>query len=778
MNFGKGVLVRCTAIVLLICICATAVLYVEGVFEFSFIDRQPANENIKPPVTTAPGTGGSQTVAPGTLPPWIEDTDHPIETGDGTEPPDSDESGPEDTGAVTPPEGFAPPTVSELVNGGYNITTDNYTSDMVIAEVELNDIYSELCTGSKFFRDSVLAKIHSDETFIFGDMKMTSVKRHTVETYMGYILIAGEKTVRVYDALGELLLETDVALSPAYTRDKQDRPLFFINANEERFYYIDHEKKEYVYASEYNDEYDNRGLYFDYNPNYGKSDVGLVPEWKVSDFYRYFSYNMSSSWQMNNVSPLIAKELQLMYPRYAALVARFNYRFAAALAEAKKEIAAEEAAKREEESKKAEEESKRAEEESKNAELTKDTTEAVVPSDSISDTLLSPPVETTTGAPSDSNETTSSDITSGETTATPVEPAEITVPEETRSPETDATSSGEVTAPTDTPISSDTVTSPESETDVNPSTDTSTETLTSPAETTASPETTGNGSESVTEGESSTEGESTTGGDATTDSESIPETTTAPEETKPQFPSDSITGTIVIEKKFSLPRYGYAKNGVLSKSYAYARAFAFNDGRAAVIDDDGRLTFINQSYRTAITKYSRFKSTVPGSDVSVYYISSYYAPVYNNMSSLGHFYFDHGYVTVRQVNIESMFNRRAGVDKTYLIDTAGNQVYAPTGYNFISCSEGIMIAERNGRYGYYDVAKKMWIADPIYTYIMPFYEGIGVLGTDGEIGAIDRNGNVVIPFEFEYLSTMSTGLISAYNAEDGWRVFAKMAKTK
>ena len=51
-------------------------------------------------------------------------------------------------------------------------------------------------------------------------------------------------------------------------------------------------------------------------------------------------------------------------------------------------------------------------------------------------------------------------------------------------------------------------------------------------------------------------------------------------------------------------------------------------------------------------------------------------------------------------------------------------------------------------------------------------------GTDGEIGAIDRNGNVVIPFEFEYLSTMSTGLISAYNAEDGWRVFAKMAKTK
>ena len=767
MNFGKGVLIRCTAMVLLVCLCATAVLYVEGVFEFSFIDRQPANENIKPPVTTAPGTGGSQTVAPGTLPPGIEDTDRPIETGDGTEPPVTDESGSEDTGAVSPPDGFLPPSVSELVNGGYDISTDNYTSDMVIAEVELDDVYSELCSGSKFFRDSVLAKIHSDETFTFGDMKMTSVKRHTVETYMGYILIAGEKTVRVYDALGELLLETDVALSPAYTRDKQDRPLFFINANEERFYYIDHEKKEYVYASEYNDEYDNRGLYFDYNPSYGKSDIGVVPEWKVDDFYRYFTYNMSSSWQMNNVSPLIAKELQLMYPKYAALVARFNYRFAAALAEAKKEIAAEEAAKREEESKRAEEESKRAEEESKraeeeskNAELTKDSTEAAVPSDSTSDTLLSPPDETLTGGESGSDVTTTPEITEGETTASPAEPAEITVPEETRSPETDTSADTSVQSPTDTPASTDTASSPETESDVNPSTDTSTETLTSPEETTSSPE--------------SGENDSATGSDSVTE----PETTTEPAETTSKYPSDSITGTIVIEKLFELPRYGYVCDGVLYKNYTYARAFAFNCGRAAIIDDDGRLTFVDYGYKTAITKYARFKGTFEGADRSTYYISSFYAPVYNNMSSLGHFYFDRGYVTVRQVNIESMFNRRAAYDETYLIDTAGNRVYPPSGYNFISCSEGIMIVERDGRYGYYDVANKSWVADPIYSYIMPFYEGIGVLGTEGAVGAIDRNGRTVIPFEFEHVSTMSTGLISAYNAEDGWRVFAKMAKTK
>ena len=761
MNFGKGVLVRCTAMILLVCICAAAVLYVEGAFEFSFIDRQPQNENIKPPVTTDSDVGTGTTNFPGTDVTEPPDTDEPYEDHETTTPPeDSDTQGPADTGANTPSDRFSPPTVSELINGGYNTTYGDYTSDMVLGEVELGNVYSELYTGSKFFRDSVLAKIYNDETFTFGDMKMTSAKRHTVETYMGYIIIGAEKTVAVYDIFGNKLVETEKVLSPAYTRDTEDRPLFFAGSSTKNFYYIDHEKNELVLAEGYDDEYDNRGLYFDYNPDFGKSDIGSNAAWEVREFYRYFSMNMSTSWHMNNVSPLIAKELQLMYPKYAAMVARFNIRFAHALVQAKIEIAEEEAARREEESKKAEEESKKAEEESKNAELTKDTDTAVSPSDSVSESVQSPPTETLTGAITDTTGTASPESTSKETSNSFAEPAEITVPEETRSPEASMNAPESTTTPTDTPSGPDvnTSTGDGASTDVNPSTDTSTETLTSPDETTLSPD--------------------VTGGESVTDVESVPETTEKPAETAPKYPSNSTTGPIVIEKKFILPRYGFVNNGKLMKSYTYARAFSFNDGRAAVIDDDGRLTFINYNYKTAITKYSRFKGTFEGADTSTYYISSYYAPVYNNMSSLGHFYFDHGYVTVRQVNIESMFVKRAAYDETYLIDTSGKRIDPPSGYNFVSCSEGIMIVERDGRYGYYDVANKSWVADPIYTYIMPFYEGIGVLGVDGNTGAIDRNGTVVIPFEFEYLSTMSTGLISAYNAEDGWRVFAKMAKTK
>lgn len=759
MNFGKGVLVRCTAMILLVCVCAAAVLYVEGAFEFSFIDRQPPNENIKPPVTTAPdhGTGTARPSVTEPLSP--PDTDETYRDDETTEPSEgTDTSGPADTGTATPSDRFSPPTMSELTDGGYKTTYGDYTSDMVIAEIELGGVYSELYTGSKFFRDSVLATIYSDETFTFGDMKMTSTKRYTIETYMGYIIIGGEKTVAVYDVFGNKLVETEKALSPAYTRDTEDRPLFFAGSSTKNFYYIDHEKNELVLADGYNDEYDNRGLYFDYNPDFGKSDIGSNAAWQVREFYRYFSMNMSTSWHMNNVSPLIAKELQLMYPKYAAMVARFNIRFAHALVQAKIEIAEEEAARREEESKKAEEESKRAEEESKNAELTKDTTTAVSPSDSVSESIQSPPTEAPTGSATDTTVNASPETTSNETSGSFAEPAEITVPEETRSPEASTNSPEGTTAPTDTPAGTDVVTSPGDSviTDINPSTDTSAETLTSPEETTLSPEVTGD--ESVT------------------DTESVPETTEKPAETTSKYPSNSTTGPIVIEKKFTLPRYGFVNNGKLMKNYTYARAFSFNDGRAAVIDDDGRLTFINYNYQTVITKYSRFKGTFEGADTSTYYISSYYAPVYNNMSSLGHFYFDRGYVTVRHVNIESMFIKRAAYDETYLIDTSGKRIDPPSGYNFVSCSEGIMIVERDGRYGYYDVANKSWVADPIYTYVMPFYEGIGVLGVEGKIGAIDRNGNTVIPFEFEYLSTMSTGLISGYNSEDGWRVFAKMSK--
>ena len=39
MTRVSGTIIRCVSIILLVCLCAGSVLYVDGFFEFTFIDR-------------------------------------------------------------------------------------------------------------------------------------------------------------------------------------------------------------------------------------------------------------------------------------------------------------------------------------------------------------------------------------------------------------------------------------------------------------------------------------------------------------------------------------------------------------------------------------------------------------------------------------------------------------------------------------------------------------------------------------------------------------------
>ena len=82
--------------------------------------------------------------------------------------------------------------------------------------------------------------------------------------------------------------------------------------------------------------------------------------------------------------------------------------------------------------------------------------------------------------------------------------------------------------------------------------------------------------------------------------------------------------------------------------------------------------------------------------------------------------------------------------------------------------------ERDGRYGYYH-RDGYWIAQPVYTYAMPFGEGIGVIGyKDGVKGALDTTGNTVIPFEYEEISTASSGIFACFAEDSGWTLLAKV----
>ena len=116
------------------------------------------------------------------------------------------------------------------------------------------------------------------------------------------------------------------------------------------------------------------------------------------------------------------------------------------------------------------------------------------------------------------------------------------------------------------------------------------------------------------------------------------------------------------------------------------------------------------------------------------------------------------------------------IDKDILLDKSGKEYELPAGYNLVAYSDGVVLVEKGGKYGYYSV-EGHWIVQPIYTYAQPFVEGIGVIGyKGGVVGAVDENGNIVIPFAYKTITNASSGVFACYSEENGWKLLAKVAK--
>lgn len=229
---------------------------------------------------------------------------------------------------------------------------------------------------------------------------------------------------------------------------------------------------------------------------------------------------------------------------------------------------------------------------------------------------------------------------------------------------------------------------------------------------------------------------------------------------------------------FTAPRYYYGTS-IENPRFGggYARAYAFSEGYACVVDDYGVLKVINTSGR--VTARLRYEYRTDAAHGYTYMVRTYYQPFYQDIYSLGYYYFDHGLMRVRvlehELNEGDVVNYITA-DYDILIDPYGNEFELPAGYRLVSYSDGVLLLEREGRYGYYH-RDGYWIAQPIYTYAMPFVEGIGIIGdVDGVRGAVDTAGNVVIPFDYEYISTPSSGVISCYSEEGGWLLLAKTEK--
>ena len=154
-------------------------------------------------------------------------------------------------------------------------------------------------------------------------------------------------------------------------------------------------------------------------------------------------------------------------------------------------------------------------------------------------------------------------------------------------------------------------------------------------------------------------------------------------------------------------------------------------------------------------------------------------PISQGPESIGYFYYDNGYVRARFETIDywnySKNNRiQVYSSEEVLLNTKGERFPIPAGYNLKGYSDGMLLLERNGLYGFMDTTGG-WIAQPIFSYAEAFSEGLAVLATpDGRYGMIDTEGNIVLPFAYGHISSCSDGLIAAYTESEGWEIIRKM----
>lgn len=221
--------------------------------------------------------------------------------------------------------------------------------------------------------------------------------------------------------------------------------------------------------------------------------------------------------------------------------------------------------------------------------------------------------------------------------------------------------------------------------------------------------------------------------------------------------------------------WGYLNsNGGIAIEAQYYFASDFNEnGIAVVADANGKIKLINHrgspvADPSGKTLYMTERNRRPATD-------GYYLPETFGIESIGMFTFDHGLMRVRRCIYDYYHEQELVRDEDILIQQDGTEFKIPQDYKLAGYSDGVLLLEKDGYYGFLDYTGR-WIAQPIYTYAQPFVEGLAVIGfSTGKRCMIDTEGNIVLPFIYDYISNVSSGVVGAYSS-DGWSIFNKMSK--
>ncbi|MBQ4067206.1 MAG: WG repeat-containing protein [Clostridia bacterium] len=292
---------RLPAIIGTVFLTALFFSYYVGILDVSFIERPEGwKENF---------TAFSQLFFPDTAANGPEE-DTPVSdqgtnspSGDTVPTPDSNKPRPEKNEAITGQVlKFSP--VSALKAEGYRLTDSPYGEGYVFGILDAPYAWPEKFSYTWKSYDKEKATFYDDGTETTVENVRYSGERAALELYMGYIIYDDNGTLYIIGPDGAVLTTyDDTQYRPAYTRDREGRPLFYkeVTVTEEYPTLLGPEDengnrpweqtaklkrtvKEYYYLapdgrtfkrSDYNDSTDNRGLYFDYPSYYGTTTSNL-----------------------------------------------------------------------------------------------------------------------------------------------------------------------------------------------------------------------------------------------------------------------------------------------------------------------------------------------------------------------------------------------------------------------------------------------------------------------------------------------------------------------
>ena len=204
-------------------------------------------------------------------------------------------------------------------------------------------------------------------------------------------------------------------------------------------------------------------------------------------------------------------------------------------------------------------------------------------------------------------------------------------------------------------------------------------------------------------------------------------------------------------------------------------AFNYSEGYACVANEKGQMWFIDRDGKELFETRDLHKYNAVGRPV----VENLLMPLTNGIESLGFYYFDHGLVRVRRQSYDedqekTYHMKRPEYDDDELIYATGEKFTLAEGYDIISYSNGMILLEKNGKYGFMDYTGA-WIVQPDLDGAKPFVEGLAPICRGGKWGVVDTAGDVVIPLDYDYVQTTSSGVIVCHYA-GGWTVFAKMGQ--